>query len=259
MVRQRIVQNVVNHRVERKTHNAVRLNCLEKHFYVATRVERNQSSKHWILTLGKEGPQQPLIQRLDFAQAKRECKRLHDEHLARTQEECRTIPGSQQVKQRKGQLIEDIEEYDYAVDPKQDGVSTKGRGETCRELRQVRGVRCRQLRHRRRIGTENIGRRAIGILSILQALTICVFSQPPDNRWTVWAVHPQIQHVQSLHSMITFHHANTRGSRAGRLRIAHLCVPDTQDQWSSTHIYPAMFHGRVPDQHKSHLSRCLCV
>ena len=27
-----------------------------------------------------------------------------------------------------------------------------------------------------------------------------------------------------LHSMITFHHANTRGSRAGRLRIAHLCV-----------------------------------
>ena len=30
-----------------------------------------------------------------------------------------------------------------------------------------------------------------------------------------------------LHSMITFHHANTRGSRDGRLRIAHLCVPET--------------------------------
>ena len=28
-----------------------------------------------------------------------------------------------------------------------------------------------------------------------------------------------------LHSMITFHHANTRGSRAGRLRIAHFCAP----------------------------------
>ena len=27
-----------------------------------------------------------------------------------------------------------------------------------------------------------------------------------------------------LHSMITFHHANTRGSRAAKLRIAHLCV-----------------------------------
>ena len=31
--------------------------------------------------------------------------------------------------------------------------------------------------------------------------------------------------------MITFHHANTRGSRAGRLRIAHLCVVE---QASST-------------------------
>ena len=27
-----------------------------------------------------------------------------------------------------------------------------------------------------------------------------------------------------LHSVITFHHANTRGSRAAKLRIAHLCV-----------------------------------
>ena len=27
-----------------------------------------------------------------------------------------------------------------------------------------------------------------------------------------------------LNSMITLHHANTRGSKAGRLRIAHLCV-----------------------------------
>ena len=104
-----------------------------------------------------------------------------------------------------------------------------------------------------------------------------------------------------LHSMITLHHANARGSRAGRLRIAHLCVPkqlsstchvsflaapDTdhkhkfslthficfsclsdiltfahrpydsrpyqhpQDLWSSSLIFPAMFHGRVADQHK---------
>ena len=30
-----------------------------------------------------------------------------------------------------------------------------------------------------------------------------------------------------LHSMITFHHVNTHGSRAGRLRIAHQCVPKT--------------------------------
>ena len=100
-----------------------------------------------------------------------------------------------------------------------------------------------------------------------------------------------------LHSMITFHHANTRGSRAGRLRIAHICVPKTsvihvsclvrcrtwhwpqaqvlshpshplllsfrqshqhtQDLWYSIHIYPAMFHDRVADQHETHLSQVM--
>ena len=38
-------------------------------------------------------------------------------------------------------------------------------------LRQDRAAICRQLRHRHQIGTEPIGRRAIGILIILQALT----------------------------------------------------------------------------------------
>ena len=57
----------------------------------------------------------PLSQRPDIAQAKRECKRLHDEHLARTQQDYRTIPRSQQVRQRKEQQFEGIEEYDYVV------------------------------------------------------------------------------------------------------------------------------------------------
>ena len=92
-------------------------NALEKHLYVATKAERIQNSKHWILTINAEGPQQPLNQRPDFAQAKRECQRLHDEHLASTQEECRTIPRSQQIRQRKGQQYKGNEEYDYAVDP----------------------------------------------------------------------------------------------------------------------------------------------
>ena len=91
--------------------------ALEKHLHVATKAERIQNSKHWILTINAEGPQQPLNQRPDFAQAKRECKRLHDEHLARTQEEYRTIPRSQQIRQRKGQQFKGNEEYDYAVDP----------------------------------------------------------------------------------------------------------------------------------------------
>ena len=71
---------------------------VEKHIYVATRTERIQNSEHSILTINAEGPQQPLNQRPDFAQAKRECKRLHHEHLARTQEEYRTIPRSQQTR-----------------------------------------------------------------------------------------------------------------------------------------------------------------
>ena len=92
--------------------------AVEKHIYIATKAERIQKSKHWIPTKNAEGPQQPLNQRPDFAQAKRECKRLHDEHLARTQQDYRTIPRNQQVRQRKEQQFEGIEEFDYAVDPK---------------------------------------------------------------------------------------------------------------------------------------------
>ena len=61
--------------------------AVEKHIYTATRAERFENSKHWILLINAEGgTQQSLNQRSDFAQAKRECERLHDEHLARTQE-----------------------------------------------------------------------------------------------------------------------------------------------------------------------------
>ena len=165
---------------------------LEKHICVATRAERIQISKHWILTLNAEGPQQPLNQRPDFAQAKRDCKRLHDENLARTQQDFRTIPRSRQVRQREEQQIEGIEEFDYAVV----GGSTKGRGETCR-----------QLRHRHQIGIEPIGRRAVGILSILQGLKICdlsselgpvsVFWRKPPRQPTGGVNSTQIQHVQS--------------------------------------------------------------
>ena len=49
---------------------------------------------------------------------KRECKRLHVEHLARTQEEYITIVRSQQIRQRRGQQLVGNEEYDYAVDSK---------------------------------------------------------------------------------------------------------------------------------------------
>ena len=94
--------------------------ALENHSFVATRAERIRNSEHWILKLHQDGAQQPLNQRPDFAQAKREYKRLLDEFLARTQQEDRTIPRSQQVRQRKGQAFEGIEEYVCAVDPRTD-------------------------------------------------------------------------------------------------------------------------------------------
>ena len=133
---------------------------LEKHIYVATEAERIQNSKHWILTLNTDGgTHEKRMQTIARRAPGKDPRRIQ------------SLPRSQQVRQRKGQQFEGNEEYDYVVDPEQVGGSTKGRGETCRQLRQDRGPTCRQLRHRRQSGTKPIGRRAIGILSILQALT----------------------------------------------------------------------------------------
>ena len=57
--------------------------ALENHEDTATRAERIRHSQHWILKLNQDGPQQPLDQRPDFAQAKRECKRLHTDYMAK--------------------------------------------------------------------------------------------------------------------------------------------------------------------------------
>ena len=92
--------------------------ALEKHFYKATGAERIQMANNWILTATSEvGPHLPLDQRPDFVQAKRECKRLRDEHLARTQQEYRDIPRSQLIRKRKGQHFGGHEEFDCTVDP----------------------------------------------------------------------------------------------------------------------------------------------
>ena len=110
------VQTLVDtHWMEWAGHHAIWQKCLGNHSHVATKAERLRNSEHWILTLKQEGAQQPLHQRLDFAQAKRECKRLHDEYLARTQQEYRTIPRSQQVRQKRTSVRRNFEEYDCAV------------------------------------------------------------------------------------------------------------------------------------------------
>ena len=103
---------------------------------------------------------------------------------------------------------------------KQVAVSTDSRGPTCK-----------QLRHHNQRETKPCGRRGIGFLNILQALTTGDFFlrvrtvigcleknlQPTDGRCE------QYTHKCSTYT-VAQHHANGRGSRK---RIAHLCVPQT--------------------------------
>ena len=94
--------------------------------------------------------------------------------------------------------------------------------------------------------------------------------------------HRVSQHI--LNRMTTFHHANSRGSRLHILVSQNGChntchvsflaapgtdhkvlshlphqsfrhsLPRTQVLWRTMHFHPAKIHGRVADQHKSHLS-----
>ena len=266
--------------------------ALEKHVYVATRAV--QISKHWILTLNKKRPQQPLNQRPDFAQAKRECKRLHDEHLARTQQDYRDIPRSQQVRQRKKQQLEGIEEFDCAVGPKTG-------------LQRVAGKPADSFVIVVKLGSKPTGRRAISILSILQGLTICEKKknclrvrtsfgcleknlQPTDgggsgeqctHKYSTYRV-AQHDHISSreyarlkswkaqectslcpkaivIHVFRSFIAALDTDDKDKFSHLPHRSfqrsLQHAQDLWYTMNIYPAMFHGRVADQHKYHLSK----
>ena len=74
--------------------------AVEKHIHTASRAERIQNSEHWILTIIADGrTEQSLNERPGFAQTKRDCKRLQDEHLARTEEDYRAIPRSETTRQ----------------------------------------------------------------------------------------------------------------------------------------------------------------
>ena len=281
--------------------------AVEKHMYIAARAERIQNSKHWNLTINAEaGTQQSLNERPHFAHAERECKRLHDEHLVRTQEVYRAIPRSTRKTAKR----------------------TTFWGQRRIWLRGWPQNRLEVLQRVAEKPADNFVRIA-GQLAISFVIVVNVgpthhwktgnwnsqHSSNPDDWWTFFSEFGQVSVAwrkktpaqptggvnstptntarTELHSMITLHHANTRGSTVAKLRIAHLRVlkhlsstshvssfaaPDTDHQhkfsltqfplllsfrrshfctqslWFSTLIYPAMFHGRVADQHKSHLS-----
>ena len=90
--------------------------------------------------------------------------------------------------------------------------------------------------------------------------TGCVNSTPTNSART------------ELHSMITFHHANTRGSRAAWLKIAHLCVakqlsstchvsflaaPDTDHKHKFSFTYFSYLSDDLTDTHKTFGTRCI--
>ena len=63
-------------------------------------------------------PSNRSINDLTLLKRKENARDYDDEYVARTQQECRTIIRSQQVRHIKEQPFEGIEEYNYAVDPR---------------------------------------------------------------------------------------------------------------------------------------------
>ena len=92
--------------------------ALENHDYIATKAERIQNSKHWVLSMNADGPQQPQQQRPDCAAAKRECQRLQDEYMKEIKQFYKPIHPSKQMRQNPDQQFEGSEDYDYVVDQK---------------------------------------------------------------------------------------------------------------------------------------------
>ena len=166
--------------------------------------------------------------------------RLHDELLARTQQDCRTIPRILPT-----------------------------RWLCCLEvLQRVAGKPANSFVIVVKLGSDPWEDEQFGILSILQGLTIgeiflrvrtssgCLENKLQTTDGVVWTVHPQNAARTELHSMITMHHADTRGSRAGRLRIAHCWL---LKQLSSTSHVSFLATPETIHKHKSSLTYFTCL
>ena len=92
--------------------------ALGRHEYTATRAERSQNAKHWILRLNADGPQKPLRQRPNFAAATKQCLNMQDAPFTETQQSLRPIRPEHQQRQRLDQQFEGGENFDYYVDRK---------------------------------------------------------------------------------------------------------------------------------------------
>ena len=90
--------------------------AFERHDNAATRAERLQIAKHWILRLNADGPLISLRQRPEIAVAFKQCLQMQDAHLVETQHSLRPIRPEHQQRQRQDQHFEGGENFDYCVD-----------------------------------------------------------------------------------------------------------------------------------------------
>ena len=103
---------------------------------------RDRNEKKWVLSLNKEGVQGPLHQRPGLVKAKRELKRLHDEHVMETSEGNTPVHPIQRSRQRRNQQFEGLEEIWLSS---RSSNPLKSQGETCGiqhlRLHQLKGNR----------------------------------------------------------------------------------------------------------------------
>ena len=90
----------------------------ESHDFSATRAERLQNAKHWILRLNADGLQKPLRQRPEFVVAPKQCLEMQDAHLTETQQSLRPIRPEHQQRQRQDQQFEGGGNFGCYVDRK---------------------------------------------------------------------------------------------------------------------------------------------
>ena len=121
--------------------------ALERHDCTATRAERSQNTKHWILRLNADAPQKPLRQRPEFAIALKQCLKMQDAHLAETQQSLRPIRPEHQQRQRQDQQFEGGENFDRKLD----GGTTESHGETRRQRLHLQ-LRSGKLNNGKRVG-----------------------------------------------------------------------------------------------------------
>ena len=85
--------------------------CIGRSLLYCNRRGKNCNEKCWVRVQGR------VNQRPDFVEAKREMKRLHDEHVKETSKGNTPIHPVQRSTQWRNQQFEELEEYDYQVDP----------------------------------------------------------------------------------------------------------------------------------------------